>query len=396
MKKVDTNKASILSRQFLKNPYPFYHQWRNEHPILWLNTLPQPGWVITGYKEVKTILLKHQLFRVRSPLPRHTHEFADLKKAQKNMMLYQNDEQHQQLRTIFQPAFTHKMLEDLRPLILQVVDQTIDQLKNRSYIDVVSDVAYPIPSFIISEILGIPSHVRPKIQKWTYDLLRVIDFTRTQNLLHRGNETIIELTHFFHHLYASEGGISKDSYIRRIAEKEGLDEKVLASQLILLLVAGHETTVNLIANALYHLHLHNSERMKCIQSQEMIPFAVEEVLRYESPTQITARYATEDVVMGDKTIKRGHQVYLFLGAANRDPNIFQNPSCFKIDRRHNPHLAFGAGSHFCIGSQLARMEAQITIERFFQTFPNSTLDEQSVKWRRLIGFRALKSCTVTT
>lgn len=385
-----TVEVPFLSKRYIQNPYPYYELIRSQSSIQWLSSLPQPGWFVTGYEEVKAMLTDSR-FLVRSPLPRHTNDYVSLKKAQKHMMLYQNREHHKRIRNAFQPSFTQWMIESLRPLIQSVLDDVFHELKKKESFDIVNDLAYPIPSYIIAEMLGIPKENRAKIKEWTYDLLKVIDFTRSSRTLYKGDETIKEMSAFFQAIIESKKGHSQYAFLREAALSANLSEEELLSQFILLLVAGHETTVNLIGNAIYHLLLHHEERMKLIENQNLITSAIEEVLRYESPTQITARYAKEDVQIENITIKRGQQIYLVLGAANRDPKKFKNPEQFIIDRKPNPHLSFGAGRHFCLGSQLARLEAQMTVSRFIQDLSKVEVDESSIKWRRLIGFRALKT-----
>ncbi|WP_243292443.1 cytochrome P450 [Bacillus sp. FJAT-47783] len=383
----------FYSKEFIENPYPFYERIQRENPIQWVSTIREKGWFITGYHEAKLVLTNPQ-FQVRTPLPRHTYEYKHMKQVQKNMMLYQNEENHKRIRRLFQKPFAQQMVENLRPLISKTIDSLLEQVKDQKEFDVMQDFSYPLPSFIIAEMLGIPNDDREKIKNWTNELLSVIDLTRTKKTLYKGNERANELIHYFQQLLQERKGKPKHDLISKCAASTDLTEDEMISQLILLMVAGHETTVNLIANSILNLIKYEEERYKLMRNPELISSAIEECLRFESPTQITARYATEDMTIGEETVRRGYQVYVALGAANRDPNIFKEPHRFQIDRHPNPHLSFGSGIHFCLGSQLARLEAQMAIQRFFEFFPNPVIHESTLSWRRLIGFRALQSLRV--
>lgn len=383
----------FYSKEFIENPYPFYKRIQRDNPIQWVSTIREKGWLITGYNEAKLVLTNPQ-FQVRTPLPRHTNEYKHMKQIQKNMMLYQNQEDHKRIRRLFQKSFAQQMIEKLQPMISKTIDDLLEQVKDQQEFDVILDFAFPLPSFIIAEMLGIPKCDREKIKNWTNELLSVIDLTRTKQTLYKGNERANELIHYFQQLLQERKGKPKHDLISECAASTDLTEDEMVSQLILLMVAGHETTVNLIANSILTLVKEEEERNKLIRNPELISSAIEECLRFESPTQITARYATEDITIGDETIRRGYQVYIALGAANRDPNVFEDPHRFQIDRHPNPHLSFGAGIHFCLGSQLARLEAQMAVQRFFEFFPNPDIHEATISWRRLIGFRALQSLRV--
>jgi pimeloyl-[acyl-carrier protein] synthase len=388
------NDFSILSKEWIQNPYPFYDQLREQQPIYWLSSITHKGWFITGYEEAINIL-KDQRFRVRKPLPRNTHKFKDLKYIQNEMMLYKNPPDHTRLRSMFQETFTQQAILQLKPLIEKTVDDLLNSVKSIGTMDVIQDFAFPLPSMIIAEILGIPKEDRHKVRSWTNQLLGVIDLTRTNHTLYKGNEIAQQVKEYFRDLLLKRKQMPKEDVISQLAQNTSLTEDEIMSSLILLMIAGHETTVNLIANSILTLLTHQEQMHLLKQNPSFIHSAIEECLRFESPTQITARYAAENIMVGNALFKRGEQIYIVLGAANRDPKKFSEPNQFDITRSPNPHLAFGAGTHYCLGSQLARLEAQIAVNSFIQRFDQITQLDPSPRWRKLAGFRALKSLPVS-
>jgi len=386
-------KIPIFSSTFIENPYPFYDELREASPIYWLSSITHKGWFVTGYEEANKIL-KDKRFQIRKPLPRHTKDYTDLKNIQDHMMLYKNPPEHTKLRKLFQKPFSEQQIQKLQPVITQAVNDLLNEAEENRKMDVIQDFAFPLPSLIISELLGIPKEDRIKIKKWTKDLLGVIDLTRTNETLHTGNKIAKEVQQYFHNLIIERRHKPKNDLISAILGIQELTEDEKLSTIILLMIAGHETTVNLIANSILTF-LTNPIQLELLkQNPSLITSAIEECLRFESPTQITARFASETVKIGETEIKRGQQIYIVLGAANRDPKKFVNPHNFQITRYPNPHLAFGSGIHYCLGSQLARLEAQIAVKEIFEKFPNLSLQEETIKWRKLIGFRALQKLHV--
>jgi pimeloyl-[acyl-carrier protein] synthase len=389
---------SLFSTEFFQNPYPFYEELRSIHPICWGNLVKNPGWYITGYEEAMTIL-KDTRFQNRIPLPQTAKKYECLKNIQHDMMLFKNQPDHKRLRLMVSNVFTPRMVEALRPSIHDIVNDLLDQFQHKKSMDVVSDFAFPLTSLIIAKIIGVPQEERYQFRKWSADLIQTIDFTRSRKTLDNGNEMTIILRDYFKGLIKKRKNSPEEDLISLLikAEQQGdrlTDEEVIAT-CILLVIAGHETTVNLISNSILTLMKHPQQLMELKEKPFLIEGAVEEVLRFESPTQMTARFASEDITINQTTIKKGDQVYILLGAANRDPNKFKDPHLFDIMRDPNPHLAFGYGSHFCLGAPLARLEAQIAINSLLAWKDKLQLTDPDLKWRKLIGFRSLSELHIT-
>jgi pimeloyl-[acyl-carrier protein] synthase len=399
--KTDINQTlpfSFTTTEFFQNPYPFYEKLRSIHSIYWGNLLKYPGWYVTGYEEAITIL-KDTRFKNRIPLPRTSKKYELLKNIQNDMMLFKNQPDHKRLRFLVSNVFTPRMVEHLRPYIQETVNDLLQQFQNKKSMDVVSDLAFPLASLIIAKIIGVPEEERYQFKEWAASLIQTMDFTRSRMALDNGIAITIILRDYFKELIIKRKHSPAEDLISLLIKEEQqgdrlTDEELLAT-CILLVIAGHETTVNLISNSILSLLKHPHQLMELKEKPFLIEGAVEEFLRYESPTQMTARIASEDIEIYQTTIKKGDQVYILLGAANRDPNIFHNPYLLDITRNPNPHLAFGYGTHFCLGAPLARLETQIAIKSLLCQKDNLQLAAPDLQWRKLIGFRSLNELQIT-
>lgn len=383
---------SFTSAEFTENPYPLYDRMRSICPLYRIESIPYPGWYVTGYEEAKKILLDTH-FENRITLPSASNNYKQLKCIQSNMMLFQNEGHHRHLRRLVSEFFIPNKLEQYRPFVKETTQRFIQQAKQKEKIDIISDFSFPLASNVIGKIIGIPSEYMYKFRDWSATLVQAVDFSRTKESFASGNHTILELQTFFKNLISEKRLHSENDLISTLIKEtsaEGkLNDEELFATLVLLVIAGHETTVNLIGNSILSLIHFPKQAVMLRDNPELIDTAIEEFLRFESPTQMTARIASRDINVGEVTIQKGEQVYIILGAANRDPNKFQDPHHLDICRKPNPHLSFGHGSHFCIGASLARMEAKIAIGELLQWLPNLQLAHPP-EWRQLVGFRSLQ------
>jgi pimeloyl-[acyl-carrier protein] synthase len=390
---------SLSSPEFLRNPYPIYDKLRSNNPIYRGNSFKYPGWFVTGYEEAVTILKDHIRFKNRTPLPQTSKKYQHLKNIQNDMMLFKNQIDHKRLRMLVSKVFSPIVVEDYRPYIEETVNDLLDKVQNKKAMDIVTDFAFPLASLIIAKILGVPPEERNQFREWTISLIQTIDFTRSRKTLANGNDTTMFLINYFKELIKKRKQAPQHDLISMLIREEQQGDKLTDEELlatcILLVIAGHETTVNLISNSILTLLNHPEQLRMLKENPLLIKTAVEEFLRYESPTQMTARVALEDIELNGITIKKGEQVYIMLGAANRDPKKFIEPNVLDITRNSNPHLAFGYGIHFCLGSSLARLEAQMAIQTLLQRIDHLQLAASDLQWRELIGFRSLKELPVT-
>ncbi|WP_078552133.1 cytochrome P450 [Bacillus alkalicellulosilyticus] len=380
----------------IQNPYPFYEEIRSIHPVYKGNLFKHPGWFVTGYQEAVAILKDHR-FQTRVTLPENKKRYETLQTIQNNMMLFKNPPEHARLRMLVHQYFTPARIESYRPFIEEVALTLVKEVKNKQKIEVISDFAFPFASQVIAKLIGIPSVDNELFRKWAIDLIDSIDLTRTRRSLIEANVTTLDMLAYFKTLIEKKRQSPEDDLLSGLlaVEKENkLTEQELLATASLLVIAGHETTVNLISNSLYCFLTHPKQYEMLRANPSLIESAIEECLRYESPTQMIARVASEDVELSGVQIHKGEQVYVLIGAANRDPNQFTNPAQFDITRDPNHHLAFGSGIHFCLGSTLARLEGQVALQALIQNTKQIKLNTTNIEWRHLVGFRAMREMWV--
>ncbi|OIK16159.1 cytochrome [Bacillus sp. MUM 116] len=398
MKTVMNQTMPSPPHDFFQNPYSFYERVRTIHPICWGNLLKQSGWYVTGYEEAKTIL-KDTRFKNRIPLPLATKKYEQLKNIQSEMLLFKNQPDHKRLRFLVSNVFTPRMVDQLGPYIEKTVNDLLQSFQHNKNMDIVSDFAFPLASQIIAEILGVPQEDHYRFREWATSLIHSIDFTRSRKVLVNGNEVMLILRDYFKDLIKKRKQNPEEDLISLLIKEEQqgdrLTDEALLATCILLVIAGHETTVNLISNSMLVLLKHPQQMMELKEKPLLMERAVEEFLRYESPTQMIARIASEDIEINEKKIKKGDQVYILLGAANRDPLQFHEPHLLDFKREPNHHLAFGNGSHFCLGAPLARLEAKIALQSLLAWKDIIKLATPDLQWRELVGFRSLKELKIT-
>ncbi|MED4400187.1 cytochrome P450 [Metabacillus fastidiosus] len=382
-----------MHTDFFRNPYPFYDELRSISPLYRTSLLKYKGVFVTGYEEAVTIL-KDTRFKNRIPLPQSTLKYESLKDTQNDMFLFKNGADHIKIRMLVNKAFTPRMIEAYRPYIAETANSLLDEMKLGGTMDIVSDFAFPLASSVIARILGVPAEDHQKFREWSIELIQTIDFMRSSKSLKSGNRTIGILINYFKKLIISKELYPAEDLISILIKEEKMTNEELIATCILLVIAGHETTVNLISNSLFILLNNEEQLLELREDLSLMESAVEECLRYESPTQMIARIAGEDVEMNGELIKEGEHVYIMLGAVNRDPRKFLHADQFNIRRDPNQHLAFGAGVHFCLGASLARLEAQIAISTFLERIPECTLADSQLKWRRLFSFRSLEEMII--
>jgi pimeloyl-[acyl-carrier protein] synthase len=315
-------------------------------------------------------------------------------------MLFMDPPAHTRLRGLCSQAFTPRRVEMLRVRIQGIADRLIDAMFSAGRMDVIRDFAAPLPATVTAELLGVPGSDHIQLKAWSADFAEMLgNFQHNPDRTQRVLRSVHEMTAYFQAAVAAAREHPGDGLIHHLllAEVDGnrLSEEEVIANLIVTMVGGQETTTNLIGNGLLTL-LRNPEVMSRLRSDlSLIPSGVEELLRYESPSQHTARIAPADVELGGKSIKRKDAVIAVMGAANRDPKRFPDPDRLDITRKDNRHVAFGAGAHFCFGAPLARMEAQIAFSALLQRLPELKLEPDPVIWRNNLGLRGLTALWVS-
>jgi pimeloyl-[acyl-carrier protein] synthase len=388
-----------LLPEFHANPYPFYRRLREEDPV---HASPLGMWILTRYDDAVMILRDPRFGRAGMAERLEARLGMTPDPAPARDMLFSDPPDHTRLRALVSRAFTPRVVETMRPHIQEIVDALLDQVRGTHRMDLIEDFAYPLPVTVICEMLGVPTADRGVFKQWSSDIARSLDaavLPADSEAIPRGRDARLALREYLSALIATRRKQPRADLLSGLiaAEEEGnkLTEGELLSTCLLLLVAGHETTVNLIGNGVLALLQHPDQMRSLRDNPVLIQTAIEELLRFDGPVQRTGRLATTDVEIGGRPISKGSIVVAVIGAANRDPAHFADPDRLDIARRENRHIAFGFGIHFCLGAPLARVEGQIAIGTLMHRLPNLTLASQTPEWSESSLLRGLKTLPVT-
>src|SRR6266478_4600873 len=386
-----------MDAEFIANPYPTYHRLRAEDPV---HHNPLGFWVLTRYEDVLGAL-RDPRFAKEAIAAFVAARFGIAPAGIGLSMLDRDPPDHTRLRGLVSTAFTPRVVEMLRPHIQRIVDGLLERVETAGSMDLIEDFAYPLPVIVICELLGVPVEDRDRFKQWGLDIARGLDaiwLPPDSEVAARSVVSRRALSDYFRDLISARRAAPRGDMLSALiaAEEAGdtLSEDELLATCILLLVAGHETTVNLIGNGTLALLRHTHELRRLRENPGLIASAVEELLRYDGPVQRTARIPSAAVAIGGLTIQAGEMVMPFIGAADRDPAHFPDPDRLDIARRDNRHVAFGLGIHFCLGAPLARLEGQIAINTLAQRLPKLALATDRPEYRHSLTLRGLKTLPV--
>jgi len=386
-----------MAPEFVADPYPTYHRLRAEDPV---HQSPLGFWVLTRYEDV-VMSLRDPRFGKEAIMSLVAARYGGLPTGVGLSMLDRDPPDHTRLRSLVNKAFTPRVVEVLRPRVQQIVDELIDHVRDKAGMDLIEDFAYPLPVIVICEMLGVPVEDRDRFREWGLAIARGLDgimLPPESDVISRSMAARSALAGYFRELIAERRTRPRPDLLSGLiaAEEAGdkLTEDELLATCILLLVAGHETTVNLIGNGTLALLRHPDQLERLRRDPGLITSAVEELLRYDGPVQRTARVPSEDIAIGDRVIPKGELVMPFIGAADRDPAQFPDPDRLDIGRADNRHIAFGWGIHFCLGAPLARVEGQIAITTLVTRLPALALGTEAPQFRQSLTLRGLTSLRV--
>ena len=392
-----TLKFNTLDPEWHQNPYPVYKRLRSEDPVHWSF---MGVWVLTRYSDVKAVL-RDPRFCVEK-IPKNIKEksyydesknFDALVQATSKWLIFLEPPDHTRLRSLVVKAFSPKVVESLRPH-QQIVNQLIDRVRNQGRMDIILDLAVQLPTNVIATMLGLLVEDAIQLNKWSDELSYILDSLKSLQDYEQMNHVAGKFSDYLRSLIQERQKKPKEDLLSALiaAREQGdnLSEEEILSVCMLLFVAGEETTVNLIGNGMLALLQHPEQMQKLKQNPDLIYNAVEELLRYDSPIQMTRRIALENVDIRGKTIQAGDKALTVLGAANRDTCQFYHPDVLDITRSENRHFAFVDGIHYYLGAFLARVEGQIAIHTLLQKLPDIRLDANKLEWFKNIGLRGLK------
>ncbi len=398
---------------FFGNPYPVYRQLRALGTV---SQMPDGRFFVSGYAEVNAAL------RDRRFLVKKIWEGQEISAAgayasiESNMMLHLDPPDHTRLRALVSQAFTPKLIANLEPAVQKITDDLIDAVFARNVnkeqkLELIEDIAYPLPIRVIAEMLGVPSEEQALFRQWSRNLVaseNQIRFAASVNqvpedLLAQSERLAREFSTYFRQLAAERRRQPHNDLISALVMAEEHDGKLSEDELIatcvLLIVAGHETTMNLIGNGLFALLRHPDQLVLLREKPDLAKNAVEELLRFDSPVQMTVRKAAEEISLGDTVIPQGAEVFLLLGAANRDPERFFQPDTLDITRKDIQPLSFGTGIHYCLGAPLSRLEGRIAFPTLLRRLPKLAFAEgvvpEELAWNENVALHGLKQLPLT-
>jgi cytochrome P450 len=393
-----------LSRDFQLNPYPYYDELRESTPILhW----PEANtWFFTTHEDISTLLrdkrlgrsIDHVLTRDQRGLPPPEPTLAPFHKLSEHSMFDKEPPDHTRLRSLVHQVFTPRRVENLRAHIQTITNSLLDAVQAQGRMDVIEDFATPLPVTVIAELLGVPEPDRYLLRPWSQDIVKMYELNHTPEQERRAVQAALEFSEYLRQLARKRRANPADDLISAlVAVEDGgdrLSEDELISTCILLLNAGHEATVNVIGNGLWALLQQPQVFQQLKDDLLLIPTAVEELMRYDTPLQLFQRWVLEDMDYKGYHFPQGVELSFMFGAANRDPARFAEPNQLDITRQDNPHISFGGGIHYCLGAPLARLEMHIAFSTLLRRFPTIRLESDPPEYRPTYVIRGLQSLNV--
>jgi len=386
-----------LSPHVYLNPYPKYAQLRAKDPVHWSPLMD--AWVVTRYTHVDAILRDHKRF---SNDPRHRQRARAPRTTVDNpggqSMLFLDPPDHTRLRALVNKAFTPQAIAALTRRIQAIVQELLDQIPAPSHFDLIDTLAYPLPVIVMAELLGIPPEDRARFKRWSERRARVLEPTITASEIQEANRAAHELDEYFRGIITARRRAPRDDLISTLVAAEEAGDKLTLDEVLvmlrLLLIAGNETTTNLIGNGMLALLRHPDQLQMLRENPDLMDAAVEELLRYDTPVQVDARTVLEDVDIGGRHIAKGQGIILLLGAANHDPEVFSAPEQLDLTRRGTTNLSFGRGLHHCLGALLARAEARLAFAGLLERFNDMHLLTESPPFKDNVVLRGLRALPI--
>ena len=383
--------------EFRANPYPYYELLQTNAPIFFWDAWGM--WFLSRYEDCHALLRDNRLGREGRGGGEPPPQQRPLFEMMGHWMLMQDPPDHTRLRSLVHKAFTPRMVAQLRPAIQQITDDLLDQVQDQGTMEIIADLAYPLPVTVICVLLGVPPADHSSFHAWSDAIARSLDLTEETAVYDRAARAAVALTDYLDGLLAERRARPQDDLLSALVAVEEQGERLTRAELFaicaLLLMAGHETTVNLIGNGTLALLRHPDQWQSLRQNPGLVQSAVEELLRYDSPVQLTERGALEDITYKGHVFRRGQKVGFLLGAANRDPAQFADPATLDLARRENRHLAFGGGIHYCLGAPLARLEGEVAFLTLARRLPRLALVSDTATYRDNYVLRGLDTLPVT-
>ena len=390
---------------FLQNPYPTYQKLLAQQPVFFDED--SGFWFFARHSDVDAILrdrrfgrsILHVMEREELGWPEPNPDYAPFAKLGEHSMFSKEPPEHTRLRGLVHKAFTPRRIREMQSSIEAITAELLDVAEAKGEMDVLADFAVPLPVTVIAALLGIPESDRALLRPWSNAIVKLYELDHTPEQARAAISAAEEFDAYLKQLARQRRAAPQDDLITALAlvEEAGdqLSEDELVSTCVLLLNAGHEATVNVVGNGLWALFRHPDQLAALREEPDaLLPAAVEELMRYDSPLQLFRRWVLEDLVYAGVELKRGAEVALLFGAANHDPAVFEAPESLDIRRSVNPHISLGGGVHYCLGAPLARMELQTAFHALLTRFPKMQL-QQTPQFHPSYVIRGLESLRVS-
>ncbi|MBF6569964.1 MAG: cytochrome P450 [Candidatus Binataceae bacterium] len=383
------------------DPYPLFHQLRSEDPIRFSPHMG--GWVILRYVDAIAFLRDHGPFSRAALIDQMRAKYGSqpIIEGQSRELAFSDPPGHTRFKNLVSRAFTPQAVAAMRPHLIELVDGLLDKLADRDRMDVIAEFAYPLPSIAICGMLGVPQSDAAQMIHWVDGIVASRGVVRTPEMIAEGDRATLGFDDYFTRQMEQReqhpGGKDLLTAFMTVEYRgDRLSRREILTILSTIFAAGHATTINLIGNGLLALLRNPGELKRLRENPDLVAGAVEEMLRYDSPTQaVSPMVAQADLSIGGKPVKKGETVSVLIGACNRDPERFADPDRFDIKRPDNEHLAFSHGIHYCLGAGLARLEGQVAIARLLERKPKIALADDRLEWKKMGRFRGLKRLQVT-
>ncbi|WDD95773.1 cytochrome P450 [Burkholderia sp. FERM BP-3421] len=391
--------------QFNQNPYPHYARLRNEDPV---HRSPIGVWFLSKYAHVRGTLKdrrfntpdipgqlrkKNEILKTRRISPTQPANIDSLVSNAEKWFVFLDGAEHMRLRNLVSAAFQRRQAETMRAQIRAEANALLDRLNGQPTVDLMVDYAAKLPQHVIANVLGLPREDFERCASWATAMGRLFDPLVSFDEYAVLNESSIAFLDYLRELVAQRRAEPRDDLISALIEARDEGDRLSESELLSIIIfnfgAGEETVASLIGNGCLALLQHPEQMRRLRDDPALMPSAVEEMLRYDPPLQMTSRYANEDLEIEGRQIAKGDQVYVILGSANRDPEQFPDPDAFDVGRERSHHMAFADGHHYCVGAQLARIEAQEGFAALLERYPSLSLSEQSLSYRSHTVLRSL-------
>jgi cytochrome P450 len=395
---------ALVDAAFLANPYPVYQALREAGPIHWSEEFFGGAWLLTRHADVERVLRDARFSAARTggwvtECEAQPGELSAFQKLFARAMLFVDAPDHTRIRKVLNTGFRLEALQALLPHMEQVVTDLLDAVQHLSTFDFMQKVARPMPMQVIARMLGIEAAQHADFAVWSDNLATFIGApTPTHAQARRAQASLLAMARYFEVLVAQRRTAPRDDLLGRLVQAEAAGKihgsTELLAQCAMLLFAGQETTRNLLCNGLHALLSHPAQWQRLQQAPELLPSAVRELLRYDSPVQYTGRRVVADVVLHGQALRRGDLVVPLIGAANRDPDRHPQPDVLDIEHRDGGSISFGSGPHVCIGAMLTRMEAEVVFKHVLQRMPHVRLADAPAHWSANPAYRGLEHLQV--